>query len=65
MLRFIKHNMTEIAGVEIYPIISLLIFSGVFLYVIYRVIRMNKVQVEELSNIPLEDSKSDDHFPFD
>ncbi|MBL1280937.1 MAG: cbb3-type cytochrome c oxidase subunit 3 [Fluviicola sp.] len=55
MLRYIKHNLTGIDGVEIYPIISLLIFVLVFVAVIYYVVRMKKSDIEELSNIPLED----------
>jgi hypothetical protein len=55
MLRFIKHNLTTIDGVEIFPMLSLLIFVLFFALVIVRVIRMSKSQVEELSDIPFED----------
>jgi len=54
MLRFIKHNMTSIEGIDIYPLISLLIFTLFFAIVLTRVIRMSKKEVEELSNIPME-----------
>lgn len=54
MLRFIKHNLSTIDGVSIYPLISLLIFTLFFAIVLYRVIRMSKVQVAELSNIPID-----------
>ncbi|MFN5416137.1 MAG: CcoQ/FixQ family Cbb3-type cytochrome c oxidase assembly chaperone [Flavobacteriia bacterium] len=55
MLRFIKHNLSTIDGVSIYPLLSLLIFVIFFLFVITYVIRMKKTEVSELSNIPLED----------
>tara|TARA_R110002072_G_scaffold273058_3_gene433365 strand:- start:5616 stop:5813 length:198 start_codon:yes stop_codon:yes gene_type:complete len=55
MLRYIKHNLTGIDGVEIYPIISLLIFVLVFTAVIYYVVRMKKEDIEELSSIPFDD----------
>lgn len=55
MLRFISHNMTEIDGISIFPILSLLIFTTFFAFVITYVIRMQKARVEEISNIPLED----------
>ncbi len=55
MLRFIKHNLTGIDGVEIYPIFSLLVFVIFFAVVITYVIRMKKTEVTELSAIPLED----------
>lgn len=54
MLRFIKHNLSTIDGVSIYPLISLLIFTMFFAIVLYRVLRMSKVQVAELSNIPID-----------
>lgn len=57
MLRFIKHNLTGIDGVEIYPILSLLIFVLFFAMVITYVIRMKKKDIEVLSSIPLEDSE--------
>ena len=59
MLRFIKHNLTGIDGVEIYPLISLLIFVIFFLFVITYVVRMKKSSIDELSSIPLEDDNDD------
>ena len=59
MLRFIKHNLTTIDGVEIYPLFSLLIFVVFFAVVITRVIRMSKKEVTELGNIPFLDGDSD------
>lgn len=55
MLRYIKHNMSEIAGIEIYPIISLLIFVLFFTVVIWRTMRISKSEVNRFSNIPLEE----------
>lgn len=60
MLRFIKHNLTNIDGVEIFPLLSLLIFVLFFAFVLTRVIRMTKTDVAELSNIPLNDSSIED-----
>jgi len=54
MLRFIKHNMTTIEGIDIYPIMSLLIFTLFFAIVLTRVIKMSKKEVDELSNIPMD-----------
>lgn len=55
MLRYIKHNLTEITGIEIYPIISLLIFVLFFTVVIWRTMRMTKSEVSKYSNIPMEE----------
>lgn len=57
MLRYIKHNLSEIIGIEIYPIISLLIFVLFFTIVIWRTMRISKAEVQTFSNIPLEDDK--------
>ncbi len=61
MLRFIKHNLTGIDGVEIYPLISLLIFAIFFAFVIVRVIKMKKNEIVELSDIPLQDGSMIDN----
>lgn len=55
MLRFIKHNLTSIDGVALYPIISLLIFVLFFIFITYRVVRMSKSTVDEISNMPIND----------
>lgn len=54
MLRFIKHHLTGIDGVSIYPIISLLIFVIFFTAVMTYVLRMKRNEVDELSQIPFE-----------
>lgn len=55
MLRFIKQNLETIAGIEIYPIISLLIFVTFFVLVFIRVFKMSKSYISEISNYPLND----------
>ena len=60
MLRFIKHNLTGIDGIEIYPILSLLIFVLFFTVVITYVVRMKKSEVDTLSAIPFEDDEKID-----
>jgi cytochrome c oxidase cbb3-type subunit 4 len=60
MLRFIKHNLTSIDGVSIYPIISLLIFFLFFAIMITLVARMRKPEIEELSNLPFDQNVNGD-----
>ncbi len=60
MLRYIKHNLTGIDGVEIYPIFSLLIFVLFFVIVIAYVVRMKKPEIDMLSAIPFEDVVEED-----
>lgn len=59
MLRYIKHNMTEIEGISIYPILSLLIFTLFFAVMLTYVFRMKKSRIEEMGEMPLEDSSKD------
>ena len=54
MLKFIKHHLDTIAGVEIYPIISLLLFFIVFTTMLIIVLKMPKNNIEEISNLPLD-----------
>tara|TARA_B100000809_G_scaffold237763_1_gene257891 strand:+ start:63163 stop:63369 length:207 start_codon:yes stop_codon:yes gene_type:complete len=55
MLKFIKHHMTEIDGIEIYPIISLLIFFLFFAALGWWVVTSKKEYLDQVSQMPLED----------
>ena len=62
MLKFIKHHLDTIEGVEIYPIISLILFFSVFASMLILVFKMPKKNIEELSNLPLDnDLKNNSH----
>ncbi len=54
MLKFIKHHLDTIAGVEIYPMISLILFFTVFAVMLFIVLKMPKKNIEEISNLPLD-----------
>jgi hypothetical protein len=55
MLKFIKHNLETIVGVEIYPIISLLIFFTFFVGLFFWVFTYKKDKIKELSELPIKD----------
>ncbi|WP_020527383.1 CcoQ/FixQ family Cbb3-type cytochrome c oxidase assembly chaperone [Flexithrix dorotheae] len=55
MLKFVKHHMESILGIEIYPMISLLIFFIFFVVVSIYVFGLTKKDVEDMGNIPLND----------
>lgn len=55
MLKFIKGNLENIDGVEIYPLISLLIFFFFFMGLFWWVFTAKKSHITEVSNIPLND----------
>lgn len=56
MFEQIKHNMETIAGVAIYPILSLLIFFIFFIGLGLWVFSYNKEKIEEMRQIPLDDN---------
>ncbi|MCR9182581.1 MAG: CcoQ/FixQ family Cbb3-type cytochrome c oxidase assembly chaperone [Flavobacteriaceae bacterium] len=54
MLKYIKGHMDSIQGIEVYPIISLIIFFTFFTVLFIWVVTSKKKYIEEVSNIPLE-----------
>lgn len=54
MLKFIKGHMESISGIEIYPIISLLIFFIFFVCLFWWVFTAKKEYHQSMSQIPLE-----------
>jgi hypothetical protein len=43
-----------IVGIEVYPVVSLLLFVAVFVIVILRVLRMDQAGVQRMAALPLE-----------
>lgn len=54
MLKFVKGHMESIAGIEIYPIISLLIFFLFFVALFWWVFTAKKDYIHTVEQIPLE-----------
>ena len=55
MLKFIKHHMETISGIEIYPMISFLLFFSFFLLMLIYVIRADKKRLSRIAQLPLDD----------
>lgn len=55
MLRYIKDSMATIDGIEIYPIMSLVIFFTFFVGMVYFVMKKKKGHYDEISNLPLKE----------
>lgn len=53
-MKIVIHTMEQIAGVEIYPIISLLLFFIFFMVVGYMVLTADKSYIDEMKNLPLD-----------
>ena len=47
--------LEQIAGVSIYPVISLALFVFFFTMVLIMILRMSRQELEHLENIPLQD----------
>lgn len=58
-MKIVINTLEQIAGVEIYPIISLFIFFVFFAIVAYMAITAKKEYIDEMKNLPLD---SDDDF---
>lgn len=53
MLKFIKHHMDTIGGIGIYPVLSFLIFFGVFLFALLYVLRARRSHIDHMADLPL------------
>lgn len=60
MLKFVKNHMESITGIEIYPMISLIIFFTFFVLLFWWVITAKKEYITNVSNLPLEDENTTD-----
>lgn len=59
MLKFIKYHMASISHIEIYPLVSFLIFFLFFVVMLFWVIKTDKKFINRMQNLPLEDSISE------
>ncbi|WP_346882552.1 CcoQ/FixQ family Cbb3-type cytochrome c oxidase assembly chaperone [uncultured Algibacter sp.] len=64
MLKFVKGNLENIDGVQIYPMISLLIFFIFFVVLFWWVFTAKKAHIKEVSNIPLNDDIINENEPL-
>lgn len=58
MLKFVKNHMESITGIEVYPLISLLIFFTFFVILFWWVITAKKEYITKVSNIPLDNQNN-------
>jgi len=59
MLKFVKNYMDSMEGIEIYPIISLLIFFSFFVVLFWWVFTAKKDYINTVSNLPLDNQNQD------
>jgi cytochrome c oxidase cbb3-type subunit IV len=53
-MRYIKHFLEDTAGIEIYPMISLLIFFTFFVVLTLYVLRLRKTHTKYMAAQPLD-----------
>jgi len=54
MLKFISKYTDKISGIDIYPIIALIIFVVFFAAMLVYVKKMKKSSIDEMKNLPLD-----------
>jgi len=58
----IRETLSSILNVEVYAIIGFFIFFTFFIFVSIQAFRMKREEVDQISNMPLEDSvESNEH----
>lgn len=58
-MRLARSVLENIAGLEIFAIIGIIIFFTFFIFLVFWVIRMRKQKVEEYSRLPLASDEDD------
>ena len=53
-MKLVSHYLEGIAGIEIYPIISFILFFTFFLMIIFWVIRADKSHMQKMAGYALE-----------
>ncbi|MEJ2595368.1 MAG: CcoQ/FixQ family Cbb3-type cytochrome c oxidase assembly chaperone [bacterium] len=56
-MKIVINTLEQIGGVEIYPIISLIIFFSLFAAVTYLVLTAKKEYIDEMKNMPFTDGE--------
>lgn len=59
MLKYVKNHLETIAGIEIFPLISFLIFFTFFLALIIWVVKADKKHIDEIARIPLDENHTE------
>jgi cytochrome c oxidase cbb3-type subunit IV len=49
-----KETLRGIAGIGLFPVVSLLLFVTVFVLALFRAVRMDRTDVEQIAALPLD-----------
>jgi hypothetical protein len=56
MLKFIKHHMTSIADIDVYPVTAFVLFLGIFLFAAWYILTTDRGRLEHMEQLPLNDN---------
>lgn len=59
-MKIVTNALESIVNIQIYPIIGLVIFLLFFVIMIYRVMRIDKSEIDEISRLPLANDDTDE-----
>lgn len=57
-MKIVSHYLQSIDGISIYPIISLIIFLGLFIGISIWALNIDKKDIQSMSHMPLDDDNS-------
>lgn len=58
MLSYLKGHLTSIDGIEIFPLISLVIFFTFFVGLTIYILKIDRKKIDKIKNIPLEEEST-------
>lgn len=61
MLKFIKHHMTSIDGVDLFPVMAFILFFSLFVGVLWWVKGMRRAETDRMSALPLTGNEHQPH----
>jgi len=59
MLKYIKQHMAGISGIEIYPILSFIIFFTFFLVATWLILKADKGHIAKIARLPLDNTNNE------
>ena len=55
--------LSSIEGVAIYPIVSLILFFSIFVFMVFKVMKLDKKYIHRMENIPLDSNSANENNP--
>ena len=56
MLKFIKHHMTSISDIDIYPVAAFVLFLGIFIVASWYILTTDRSRIEHMEQLPLSEN---------